>query len=295
MALAGQGDAGEYDRDQWIYGFNGVTTGNHVATVVTFESTFDGVHGFNVERFAGLFTDTNLGAGFGDLNANGVYETNDVVGTGNNSAEDVLYSQNAKFRAAFDVNGDGLGDDRDLFALGGELVGAGASQAVLDAYTGLLMKRGDLNGSATTNLADFEALVSHVGPATWLYDLNVDGVVDEADAESFVTQLVRSVPGDFNVDGVVNAADYTVWRNRLGQAGVGLVADGDFDGDVDSDDYVVWKTAYGFQRGPLTAGSAAAASVPEPGAMAFGVTLLMVAFARPRRGQALARISWTDT
>jgi hypothetical protein len=113
--------------------------------------------------------------------------------------------------------------------------------------------------------------------------LNVDGVVDEADAESFVTQLVRSVPGDFNVDGVVNAADYTVWRNRLGQAGVGLVADGDFDGDVDSDDYVVWKTAYGFRRGPLTAGAAAAASVPEPGAMAFGVTLMLVVIARRRR------------
>ena len=43
-----------------------------------------------------------------------------------------------------DVNGDGLCDDRDLFALGGQLTANGASQAVLDSYTDLLLHRGDL-------------------------------------------------------------------------------------------------------------------------------------------------------
>ena len=69
----------------------------------------------------------------------------------------MLYSQNAKFSSAFDVNGDGLGDNRDLFLLGSELVVAGAGQAVLDAYTELLLKRGDLNSSGTTDTADMAA------------------------------------------------------------------------------------------------------------------------------------------
>jgi glycosidase len=155
LALNGQGDADEYDRDQWIYGFNSVTTGNHVATVVTFEPTFDGVHGFNVQRFAGLFTDTNIGAGFGDLNANGVYETSDIVGLGNNSVEDVLASTNQKFSAALDLNGDGLMDNRDMFLLGDVLVEAAASQAVLDAYANLLVQRLDFNGNGTLDAADY--------------------------------------------------------------------------------------------------------------------------------------------
>jgi alpha-amylase len=271
LTQMGQNDAGTYDRDSFVFGFNSVSTGNHVATVVTFEPTGN----YNIQRFAGLFTDTNIGAGFGDLNNSGTFTTTDILGIGNNSAEDILYSQNNKFRAAFDVTGDGLGDNRDLFALGNELVAAGASQAVLDAYASLLLKRGDLNGSATTNIADFEALFANFGPATWTFDLNVDGTVDSEDAETFVTQLARSVPGDFNVDGVVDAVDYTVWRNRAGQTGAGLVADGDFDGDVDNSDYLVWKSAYGFVRGPFAAGAGGlATAVPEPAVVPIAASLL---------------------
>ena len=231
-----------------------------MATIVTYEATGN----YNIQRFVGLFTQTNnKGRGFGDMNFSNSYVVGDIL-TNVGSVEDVLYSQNSKYSSAFDVNGDGLGDDRDLFLLGNELVANGASQAVLDAYTGLLLKRGDLDGSGVTDLADFESLFANFGPATWLFDLNVDGTVDALDAEAFVTELCGSVPGDFNVDGVVDAADYTVWRNRVGQVGSGLVADGDFDGDVDNDDYLVWKTAFGFARGPLTAGAVAVSTVPEP-------------------------------
>jgi glycosidase len=278
MALGGQNDAGQYDRDQWIYGFNGVSTGNHVTTVVTFEPTFDGVHGFNVQRFAGLMTETNIGAGFGDLDNNGAFTTSDFLGTGNNSAEDVLYSQNAKFRAAFDINGDGLGDNRDLFGLGDELVVAGAGQAVLDAYDSLLRKRGDFDSSGTTNLADFESLFDKIGAPTWLYDLNVDGVVDADDAAAFVIELNRTLPGDYNVDGSVDAADYTVWRDRLGGSGAALVADGNFDSNVDDLDYEVWRTAFGFQRVSLQSPPASASNVPEP-STAVSITVVLAALA----------------
>ena len=47
----GQGSARAFDRSQWNRSFVSVTTGNHVATVVTFEPTYDGTRGFNVQRF----------------------------------------------------------------------------------------------------------------------------------------------------------------------------------------------------------------------------------------------------
>lgn len=254
--------AGYYDRDKFVRG-QSVNYGNHVATVVTYEPTGN----VNIQRFAGLFTQTNnRGRGYGDMNFSNGYVVGDIW---NNigSVEDVLYSQNSKFSSALDVNGDGLCDNRDLYLLGNELVANGASQSVLDAYTGLLLRRGDFGNSGTTDIADFESLFANFGAATWLFDLNVDGVVDARDAETFVTELVRSVPGDFNVDGRVDAADYSVWRDRTGQSSSGLVADGNFDGIVDDADYLVWKEAFGFVRAPLVPGGGsgvASVAVPEP-------------------------------
>jgi hypothetical protein len=278
--------ASYYDRDQFIRG-QGVNFGNHVATIVTYEATGT----VNVQRFAGLFTQTNSrGRGFGDMNFNNAYSAGEIL-TNPGSVEDVLYSQNGKYSSAFDVNGDGLGDNRDLYLLGNELVSNAASQAVLDAYTGLLLKRADLNSSTVTDIADFETLFANYGPATWTFDLNVDGTVDALDAATFVTELVRSIPGDFNVDGLVDAADYTVWRDRIGLGGSALVADGDFDGDVDNDDFVVWKSAYGFVRQALTPGSGAASAtaVPEP-AMLWLCVLAggLLAMRRPGSGRALS-------
>ncbi len=43
--------------------------------------------------------------------------------------------------------------------------------------------------------------------------------------------------GDYNFNGVVDAADYVVWRDTLGQSGVGLAADGNGDSQIDAADY----------------------------------------------------------
>lgn len=265
QALVNSGNkAGYYDRDLFVRGQT-VNFGNHVATVVTYEATGN----VNVQRFSGLFTQTNgRGRGFGDMNFSNGYVLADIRATtpNNGSVEDVLYSQNAKFSSAFDINGDGLCDNRDLFLLGDELIANNVSQAVLDGYTGLLEKRGDFDASGVTDIWDFATLFSNYGPATWTFDLNVDGVVDALDAQTFVTELMRSVPGDFNVDGVVDAADYTVWRDRIGQGGSALVADGNFDGVVDLADFDVWRSAFGFVRQALAPGEGgvATAAVPEP-------------------------------
>ena len=92
--------------------------------------------------------------------------------------------------------------------MGSKLVVAGAGQAVLDSYTSLLLHRGDVDGSATTDVADVNALYAQFGTHSWLQDINADGTVNSADVMSMVTQVFRSAMGDFNLDGVVDGNDY---------------------------------------------------------------------------------------
>jgi alpha-amylase len=280
LAMVGAGSQGSpYDRDQWKRGY-GVNYGNHVATVITYEPTGN----YNIQRFPGLFAATNShGRGFGDMNFSNNYLVSDIR-TNTGSVEDVLYSQNAKYSSAFDINGDGLCDNRDLYLLGNVLVAApssgfiGGKQVVLDSYTDLLLKRADVNSSGTSDAADMTALYSSFGTTTWLTDLNVDGVVNIADVQTMVTNLFRTVPGDFNLDGQVDGADYIVWRKNFGQTGATfLQGDATFNGVVGDDDLQLWRANFGFVTQPLpAAGSGASlAAVPEPAAM----WLAMIGFA----------------
>lgn len=255
--------AGYYDSDKFVLGFTGLPKGNHVATVVTFEPTGN----YSIKRVPGFYTNTNIGAGYGDLDYDGTFTTADIRGTNNFSAEDVLYSQNTKFKASFDLNGDGLCDDRDLFALGSALVVAGAGQAVLDSYQSLLLHRGDMDGSGTTEVADVNALYSQFGTHSWLQDINSDGTVNSADVMSMVTQLFRSAMGDFNLDGVVDNSDYLIWRANLGSGTLYWLGDANLNGVVDAADYTVWRDHLGFHTSPL-GGAGNAAAVPEPSGLA---------------------------
>ena len=275
MALNGQNSADGYDRDQWIAGIFGVTSGNHVATVVTFEPTGNS----SVRRFAGLSTDTNIGAGIGDTDSDGVFEVSDISGVG--GFEELLASNNNLFNAAADANADGLIDTRDLLDLGPALLSGGAASPVLNEYSEALLRRADLDSNGQADSADLELLYSNAGSSDALYDLNLDGVVDADDAQLMITGLFRTVAGDFNLDGEVDAADYTLWRDGL--AGSSLVADGDFDGDVDQNDFSVWAAAFGFSREAFGAGSSVA--VPEPAAATLLSAMLMtMTLSRGRRG-----------
>jgi hypothetical protein len=292
--MVGAGSQATYYDHDFLRTYSGVSNGNHVVTVVTYEPTGN----YNIQRFPGLLTQTTIGLGFGDMNSSGSYTTTDIRCSGacsNNSVEDVLYSQNAKFRAAFDVNGDGLGDDRDLFALGNELVTRGAGQTVLNSYTDLLLHRGDVTGNGTTDAADVDSLYSSFGNVSWLTDLNVDGVVNVSDVQTMVTQLVRTMPGDFNLDGQVDGADYVLVRKsgNIASGALYTQGDADFDGDVDAADIANWRSHYGFVRQALSVGSGSSllgTAVPEPVSMSLmliagGVLVVRMGRCRARDGR----------
>ena len=266
MVQSGQGDAANYDRDSFIAGFFGVRTGNHVATVVTFEPTGRA----NIQRFVGLFTETGVGIGFGDMNGDGVYSSPDLLGASNGSFEQVLSSQNGLFSAAADVNGDGRVTNVDLFELGDQLVAEGAGIATLNAYDQLLVKRGDANQDGLTNSADVSALYATFSQSDWQADLNADGVVSLADVATLVTDLVRTDYGDFNLDRRVDGADFLTWQRHAGLAGARFdQGDADLNGVIDGADLAILRNAFGVIA-PFESAIGSIA-VPEPQAFAFAI------------------------
>lgn len=84
------------------------------------------------------------------------------------------------------------------------------------------------------------------------------------------------IAGDYNNDGKVDAADFVVWRQTLGQNGIGLAADGSGNGTIGQSDYDTWRQNFGSST--LAAAAVAAAAVPEPAAgvpIAVGLMLVL--------------------
>jgi len=175
-AAGGQGRAGRIDRDLFAYGFFALASGNHVATVVTFEQT-DRV---NVQRFAGLSAATPIGRGVGDLDLDGALTPADLSDAPG-AFEEVLWSRNTQFHAAADVNGDGLVDTHDLLGMQAVLTGAGAAPAVLETLAAVRQRRSDVNLDSVRDAADHAAVRAAFGESDWLCDLDADGTVGPLD------------------------------------------------------------------------------------------------------------------
>ena len=98
--------------------------------------------------------------------------------------------------------------------------------------------------------------------------------INTARSSSFARAIALQMAGDYNRDGRIDASDFTIWRNTLGQVGIGLAADGNNNGRIDTGDYTIWRSSYG------TAASAAGASgsfgVPEPAGTAFAIGIMVV-------------------
>jgi len=218
-----------------------VASGNHAFTVVMFEETGN----TTIRRYAGHRVEGGLGAGFGDIDADGTLEVSDIHGSF--SVESILNTQDTQFSPAFDLNGDGLGDNRDLFALGWELIDGGADATVLNAYHHVLVRRGDLDQQGGTGVADLDTLYDNFGSTDWLLDLDVDGTASIQDVATFVTDIFRTVPGDFDLNGLVDSDDLAIWQVHDGTTSASRYYEGDADlhGDVDLDDRAIWDSAQG--------------------------------------------------
>ena len=159
---------------------------------------------------------------------------------------------------------------------------------------------GDVNQDQTVDALDIDAMCRQIGSGEFdvAFDLNRDQLVNQADSQWLIEQILGTTAGDANLDGVFNSADL------ITAFGAGLYEDavpgnatwssGDWtcDGDFDSADLVA-----AFQSGAYVAGatralkqgpwpSALAAALAPPAAIdtdpgprhgrSFGVTPLTV-------------------
>jgi hypothetical protein len=285
--VSGGNQAGHYDRDLFIYGFNAVRSGNNVVTIVSYEPTGNNsvIRVPATELQSMLNMQTGSGLGLGDLNFDNTFQLNDLL-AGGGGFETVLYGQNSQFNPGADANADGLIDTRDMFLLGGYLLDGGASQSVLDAYCGIVLRRGDVNQDGMTDATDLSEMYANFGSSDWFTDLNVDGTTDDADVTLLIESIFGTLAGDANLDGTVDGADFLIWNANKFDTNSNWLT-GDFNGDniTDGADFLIWNTNK-FQDGPgCTIESAALHNVPEPA----GLVLLMagiVAVLRAKRRSA---------
>ncbi|MBC8109247.1 MAG: hypothetical protein H7Z14_21855, partial [Anaerolineae bacterium] len=231
------------DRDLFTKNFTFVGHGNHAITIVTKEITGN----TNIQRIAGVFTQTTRGAGLGDLDFDGVYEAADVTGP-SNSMEQFVYPDgtggtNFTFNAAADINADGLLDSRDLYGQRDRFRTIGAPAAATNAAVAAVLKRGDVNQDGFTTVADIDHLHASFGNTAWRYDLDVDGWptpsgADRQDADVLIRTIFETDYGDSDLNGIVDFDDYSHIDNGFNNNSTGW-ANGDFDGNgvVDFDDY----------------------------------------------------------
>jgi hypothetical protein len=171
--LSASNQATQIDRNLFTADDTGMTSGNHVATVVTYDVSGD----YGIQRFPGLYTSTIYGAGLGDLNFDGSYTSADV-----NDFNTVLTSGNTQFNPAADLNGDGVIDNADLVLLHDRLVAVGADSATMAAYLQLL---GPTSGAFSTSEGSSVTLTVNQPTGTtpgltFSWDLNNDGVFGDA-------------------------------------------------------------------------------------------------------------------
>lgn len=107
-----QGGSGQAERFMDVFTFtrSALLSGNHRVDVVAFETLPNGNSRISQQTFTGIQSTTGSGIGNGDVNHNGVVDTNDIVAF-------LFFVMNPNFDPAADLNCDGLlnGDDIQPF------------------------------------------------------------------------------------------------------------------------------------------------------------------------------------
>jgi hypothetical protein len=114
-----------------------------------------------------------------------------------------------------------------LTASDGNLTGA-TSGSFMICPLGDVIYAGFIN--STNGAADIDAVYAHRGDTTGRYDLNGDGVVNQADVDYLVKTILHTSYADANLDGSVDFLDFQNLLNHWQAAGAGW-AGCDFNGD----------------------------------------------------------------
>ena len=216
MVNQGQGAAGQIDTNLWAYGYNGLQSGNHAVTIVSYRPTGT----YNIQRIPGQYFSTAIGAGLGDLNHDGHVDSADLANVAG-AFEQVLYSQNALFNPAADINGDGKINTYDLLALQSVLEADGVAQSVMDTYFAMLDRRFDFNHDGAVNDLDYQLLHQNLGAHNWLYNLTDSGTVSRQDEALFANEFPTAGAAFFS-EPVPEPA--TAFLALLGAVGTAVVA-----------------------------------------------------------------------
>ncbi|MBB6429185.1 hypothetical protein HNQ40_000991 [Algisphaera agarilytica] len=272
----------QIDRDLFQRGYFDVQDGHNVLTVVTREITGN----TNIQRLI-IDIENGNGAGIGDVNKDGVIDSDDLTNSPNNF-ETFLYSRNALFNPAADTNADGMVDTFDLLGLEMVLSDAGVSQATNDTYQVIKNRRGNLNGNG--NVDSFDLLFMRDNRFTadedllWNLDINPDGTIDGDDAELFVTAFLGEITGDLTRDGDINLDDANAFVLALEDVNAYqtqyaidalVTADVNRDWVFDVNDIEAFLGLFDDPSAAAQIFLDAGLPIPEPGTAALLVTVLM--------------------
>jgi hypothetical protein len=279
------------DRDLFGKIEGNVGSGLHTVVSVTYEPTGR----YKIHRFAGVPIQTSRGLGMGDVNFDGGYSAGDVTAfeTVLYSNRPSSGPYNPQFNAAGDLNGNGVIDTNDLFLLPGRYASVMNGPAFEEARNAVV-RRGDFNASGGTNLDDLDALVNAVAGTSdlWLYDLSYNSSVDFDDINLMVRVVLDSQFGDLNLDGRVDQTDLNTFSANWGQSNR-TWSSADLNGDdiVDLFDFFLLAPHWGWGvpggLAPATVvldGVTYSTLIPEPATLGvlFGVGVL--GLSRRRRG-----------
>ncbi|MEO1526972.1 MAG: GEVED domain-containing protein [Planctomycetota bacterium] len=222
--IDGDSQGNRLDRDLFVSGVEGLTHGNHVATLVTFEMTGN----VNVQRFPGLFTSTIFGAGLGDLDFDGGVDADDVA-----LMQAVFNSNNAEFNPAADFNGDGLVDVEDLALFYELLVGTGNTGPTFAAFDNFVVQDApvDFGDAPETYSTTFAA----DGPRHLVTVSPILGASADTDTDGQPANDFTGDDGDGNDDenGLVNLEPLVVGESA--DLTVNVSGDGRLDAWIDFD------------------------------------------------------------
>ena len=172
----------------------------------------------------------------------------------------------------------------DDVAIWDEVLDSDDIKAIAENGVGALLNPmvGDFNGDGVRDATDIDLLSAAIrtGDDAPAFDLNSDGLVNLADHQYMVVDLIVTWFGDADLNGVFNSSDFVkvfqVGEYEDAAAENSGWGDGDWNGDAEfnSSDFVVAFQDGGFEMGER----AAAQVVPEPhGLLLLGVGVCWVA------------------